>query len=537
MAWYLVHAGSNLYKMNTTGSWSTISMPNLTTASSVSLHSDYRARVALLNRWAVVVNSPDVNLQIDADSQTAYKLSIDAPTTTATLAAGGAGNPAGSYRYAYSYAITTGSRVITESPLSPTAGPITVNGAQVNVTNISTSSDTAVTKRFLYRTVNGGVDFYKIGELADNSTTTYADDATDYDLGLLPLAEDKGNPPGATTSSYLRIIATWKERLWAAGGNTEDVDKLYFSGKNEQYSWGAENYFVIQPEGADDYGITALAVRRDELVVFKRRAIWKVIGTSISDFQVIQVAEGVGCAGPEACVTIRDTVYFGNEDGVYEYGPNGVRSISRDQVHGWFASDDFFNRAQMSEAFFKWNPQYDALEIHLVPAGSTNTLTRWVCYDLKRSIWLGPHKTDKFTPSCGAVVDDSLDLPVPVMGGADGFIYKQNSSVSTDAGTAIEFDVITKWFAGNTPDIHKYWGQAAVIVKEETTGVLKWEHAVGDIDDSSASTVSLALNSPRHRLARLGIGRFMRFRLYNNENTQSLEVYGVEVPFHELGRR
>lgn len=535
MAWYLIHAGSCLYKMNTTGSWSTISLPALTTSSTVSLYSDYRARVALLNRWAVVVNSPDVNLQVDADTQIAYKLSIDAPTTTASLAVGASGSPAGTYRYAYSYVITTGSRVVTESPLSPTAGPITVNGNQVNLTSITTSSDTSVTARYIYRTTNGGADFYKIATLSDNTTTTYADNATDYDLAITPIAEDKGNPPGASTSTFLKTIAAWKERLWAGGG--EDLaDRLYFSGKNEQYSWGEENYFVIQPEGADEYGITALAARRDELVVFKRRAIWKVIGTGVSDFQVIQVAQGVGCAGPEACVTIRDTVYFGNEDGVYEYGPNGVRSISRDQVHGWFSTDDFFNRSQMSEAFFKWNPQYDALEIHLAPT-STTSLQRWVTYDLKRGIWLGPHKTAKFTPTCGATIDDNLDLPVPVMGGSDGYIYKQNSTVSTDAGTAIEFDVLTKWFSGNTPDIHKYWGEPAVIVKEDTTGTLNWEYAIGDIDDSSQSTISLALTSPRHRLHRLGLGRFMRFRLYNNENTQSLEVYGVEIPFHELGRR
>jgi len=533
MAWYLVHAGTNLFKMNTTGSWSTISMPALTTSSTVSL-STGRARVALLNRWAIVVNAPDVNIQIDADSQTAYKLSLDAPTTTASLAAGAAGDPAGTYRYAYTYAITTGSRIITESPMSPTAGPITVNGTKVEISNISTSSDTGVTARILYRTATGGVDFYKLATIADNSTTAYSDNATDYDLALIGVAEDKGNPPGSTTASWFTKIATWKDRLWASP--SDNIDRLYFSGRNEQYAWGEENYFVIQPEGGDDYGVTALAARRDELVVFKRRAIWKVIGTGISDFQVIQVAEGVGCSGAEACCVVRDTVYFGNEDGVYEYGPNGVQSISRDSVHGWFATSEYFNRSEMDNAFFKWNPQYDQLEIHLAPTNTTS-LTRWVSFDLKRRIWLGPHLTAAFTPTCGATVDDSQDLPVPVMGASNGHIYKQNATTATDNGTAIVFDVITKWFSGNTPDIHKYWGQPAVICKEETTGILKWESATGEMDAASNSTISLALTSSRHRLIRQGVGRFFRFRLYNDENTQSLEVYGVELPFHELGRR
>ena len=49
MAWYLVHAGTNLYKMNTTGSWSTISMPALTTSSTVSL-STGRAPLSRLSK-------------------------------------------------------------------------------------------------------------------------------------------------------------------------------------------------------------------------------------------------------------------------------------------------------------------------------------------------------------------------------------------------------------------------------------------------------------------------------------------------------
>lgn len=533
MAWYLIHAGSNLFKMNTTGSWSTISMPALTTSSTVSL-STGRARVALLNRWAVVVNAPDVNIQVNADDQTAYKLSIDAPTTTASLAAGAAGDPIGTYRYAYTFAITTGSLIITESPMSPTAGPITVNGTRITVSNISTSSDTGVNARIIYRTTTGGVDWFKVATIGDNSTTTYSDNATDYDLGLIGVAEDKGNPPGSTTASWFTKIATWKDRLWASP--SDNIDRLYFSGKHEQYAWGEENYFVIQPEGGDDYGITALAARRDELVVFKRRAIWKVIGTSISDFQVIQVAENVGCAGAEACCVIRDTVYFGNEDGVYEYGPEGVKSISREQVHGWFVTDTFFNRSEMANAFFKWNPLNDQLEVHLADA-STTSLTRWVTYDLGRKIWLGPHKTAAFTPTCASLVDDSNDLAVPVIGGEDGYIYKQNSSTISDDGHAIEFDLVTKWFSGNTPDIMKYWGQVGIINREETTGVLNYEYAIGDLDASSQSTISCPLTQPRHRLIRHGVGRFMRFRMYNNEDAQDVEIYGVEIPFHELGRR
>lgn len=535
MAWYLVHAGTNLYKMNTTGSWSTISMPALTTSSTVSLYTTHRARVALLNRWAVVVNSPDVNLQINADTQTAYKLSIDGPTSTASLAAGAAGDPIGTYRYAYTFAITTGSTIITESPMSPTAGPITVNGTQIDVSGISTSSDSAVTARIIYRTTTGGVDWFKLTTISDNTTTTYADNATDYDLGLIGVAEDKGNPPGSTVDDNFRVIATWKDRLWASP-EVAGKDRLYFSGKNEQYAWGEENYFVIQPEGGDDYGITALAARRDELVVFKRRAIWKVIGTGVSDFQVIQVAENVGCAGPEACCVIRDTVYFGNEDGVYEYGPNGVQSISREQVHGWFITDTFFKRSEMQHAFLKWNPLNDQLEVHLADA-STTSLTRWVTYDLGRKIWLGPHKTAAFTPTCAALVDDGNDLAVPVMGGDDGYIYKQNSTTISDDGHAIEFDLVTKWFSGNTPDIMKYWGQVAIINREETTGVLNYEYAIGDMDASSQSTISCPLNQPRQRLIRQGVGRFFRFRMYNNQDAQDVELYGIEIPFHELGRR
>jgi hypothetical protein len=428
----------------------------------------------------------------------------------------------------------SGATVMTESDFSAVTGPIEVTDQIINLASIPTSGDPGVNARRIYRTTDSGADYYLVTTIADNVTTSYADNASDFDLALLPVVDDLGSPPGVDGTDRLKVIIAWKDRVWGAG--VEEPDKLRFSGQNKIYGWNAASFLNIKPVGQDVEGITAFAARRDELGVFKRFSLWKVLGIDESDFRVIQVAENIGCIAPDSVVIIRDVAYFLAADGVYTWSGEGVQPISRDKVHPWFNSDTYFNRAEFPNAFAKWNPLYDTYELHLPAAGGTD-VNRWVSFDTRRRIWLGPHKTGAFTTTFAGLMEDSDSLRIPLQGSSAGFLYEQNQTTFTDDGTAIDLDITTKFHHGNAPDIHHYWGELAIISKVESGGTLTITPTVGGLDASAGAAISHNLTLGRERLRRLGTGRFAQLRFQQATNSQGVEIYGYEIPFHELGRR
>jgi len=532
MPFYLMHAGTALQKVSTSGSFYTLSLPG-----GVTLVSTRRARFALLDRWIIVTNAVSRNIKFDAADLSASLLNIAAPAAALTAAAGAAGDLDGEYRWVFTYAIKAGGVVICESPFSPVSDPLTLSSQQADLSNVTVSPTSGVNCRRIYRTTNGGSEYYLAGEIDDNTATTATDATSDYDLALVSAVNDLGNPPGTDDTDRLRLITSWKDRLWGAGDTNASRDFVYFSGNRKVWGWNGNNVLAIKPVGEDEYGVTGFMARRDELGITKRRALWKVIGNSPDDYQLIKVAEGVGGVSSDAAIVVRDRGYFLGEDGFYEWGPEGVKSLTHDTVHPWFTTDTYFNRALFGSAFAKWNPLFDTIELHLAAAGSS-AIDRWVSYDIRRGFWLGPHKTDAFTPTFGGLMNDANDIPVPMLASSDGYLYRQNAGTFNDDATAIALDVQTAFHSMDTPDIDKYFGELAVIAREESAGTLVVTPSVGDLDASAGAAIAHVLSGVgRRRHRRLGTGRFVQLRFQNGESGQRVEIYGYEIPFHELGRR
>lgn len=529
MSFYLIHAGTTLQKSTVAGVLTTITLPT-----GVTMVDTRPIRVAALANNLVIVNATSRNIVLNPADLSTRLLSITAPSTALTAATSGAGNLKGRYRWGYTYAIISGSTILTESPMSPLSSPVDFNNHQAALSGITTSGTAGVTHRIIYRTVAGGTDLFETARIADNVATTATDNKSDYDLGLLPVAEPKGNPPGVDGTDRLRLIVSWKDRLFASPAN--EPDYVYVSGNREIYSWAESRRFTVQSKGEDATGVTAFMARRDELIIAKRRKLWKLVGTSPEDFEQILIADGVGAVSQDACLVVRDTCYFLGEDGFYEYGTEGVKKLSREKVQPWFTTDTYFNRAKFANAFAKYNQLYDKVELHLANVGSSN-IDRWVEYDLKQKEWFGIHKTDAFTPTAAGAMDDTNGFSTPVIGGSNGFLYRQNQSAATDDTTAINMDVTTKFHSGNTPDIEHFWGQISVLNKVEAAGTLTVTPTVGDLNASPQSGQSVDLTKDRTVLPRGGYGRFIQLRFQHSTNNQSVTIYGYEIPFWEVGQR
>lgn len=534
MAYYIVSFGSTLKKISTSGAVTSIALPT-----DVTLDTAKVARMAVLERNVIVVNQPLRGLFIDPDAN-CYPMGLQPPLSAPVLSTGAAGGLSGTYRAKYSHIIKDrDGNLLSESPLSPASAQVSVT-AQYITAKFERSPDSQVTHRRLYRTVTAGEVYFPWFDVEGNTLTQASDDLSDTLLDDIAAPTELGAPPGTLPGTFLSIIAEWKGRLWGVGNI--DVDTLLYSGAGSIYAWPEDYTLDISPIGADQYGITGIIPRRDELGICKRNIIWKVVGENPDSFEPIKVVEGKGVYGTDTIKVVRDIGYFLGEDGVYSWGPEGVKSISDDKVRAWFTTDDYFNRSQFPNAFAKYNSRYHSYELHLASAGSTS-IDRWVSYDIGTGLWFGPHKTDAFTPTFAGEVIDGNGVMFPVFLASDGYVYIGNQTAFNDQGTAISAIAVTKAHAADTPDITKLFGELGIINKVETTdGALTVAAAMGDVSTGTLNprttkTFYPQLRDARQRFTVLGPGRAVQLTFTEATLNQGCEIHGYEIPFHELGRR
>lgn len=107
--------------------------------------------------------------------------SVTKPTAcTAALITTSTGNVnAGTHSYMITFMNASG-----ETECSVASNVITADAThkQVALTNIATSSSGSITSRKIYRTKAGGSDYYYLGTIANNTTTTFTDNVADASL-------------------------------------------------------------------------------------------------------------------------------------------------------------------------------------------------------------------------------------------------------------------------------------------------------------------------------------------------------------------
>lgn len=534
---YFVQAGSSLQIVDTTGAIAA----TLTLPSGVTINANVRGRAAVLSQQILFARASSVNLWIDPSTTpfTVRPLSTRPPMAAPALAAGASTGLTGDYRMKVSFIVKDESgRLLSESPLGPMSGAVTLANQSLNATQIPISTESHVTGRRLYRTVAGGAVFFQMLDIDDNLTAELDSAILDAALELLPEDPELGNPPGATPGTFLDLLVVWRNRLWAKSQQLSEVDRILFSDLDKFYAWSSTNFLLASPVGEDTFGITGFIPRRDELVVCKRSRIMKVVGSTEDDFEVIIIAEGVGCIAADSCVVVRDIGYFLGLDGVYTVGPDGVKPISRDKVDPWFLTDTYFNRSEFENAVGGYNQVTDSYDLLLAAVGGTD-LNRWVSYDIRRREWTGPHLTAAFTPTMRAFLRDGDSNGLPTFGAADGKLYKMNQSGASDNSNAIAIDWISKWFAGQAPDIFHCWLEPSFHVKKQSgsPGPLVVTPRVGDLDASNGTSQNIPQTIDRSRLARWGCGRFLRLQFTHSTDAEDVELRGFELPFIETGRR
>lgn len=159
------------------------------------------------------------HLMIETSTGNMFNGQIRNPATAPTAAdSGSGGNPDGVYKCYVSFLFTFPGGMTYETGLSPASGDVTVATNQIAWTAIpvatsnqyvTRSGSVAITRKLYRGPGTGGAlaDIYYVATIADNTTTTYTDDASDATLianGVCDVEEYL--PIGAWSNGYTRLV-------------------------------------------------------------------------------------------------------------------------------------------------------------------------------------------------------------------------------------------------------------------------------------------------------------------------------------------
>lgn len=103
-------------------------------------------------------------------------------------------------------------------------------------------------------------------------------------------------------------VVSYKQHIFVANGSL-----LYFSAPFDETDWTPANGAGVVNIGHE---ITGLIVFRDQLIIFSRNKIQRLVGSSVSDFQLLPIAEDIGCLFPDTVQEVGGDVMFMAPDGL-----------------------------------------------------------------------------------------------------------------------------------------------------------------------------------------------------------------------------
>lgn len=240
----------------------------LSVATSTSL---YPYDFDISNNFLFMANGVDM-WKYDGTTVTKWGIAKPAAVPVATPSAG-ALSPTTGYKYRYAFGTATHIGAISDESL--TTGPQT--SKQFTITG-SNTSDTQVTKVYIFRTVNGGSIYlqHPSSPITYTAGWSFVDNTADTLLTNVRAPELNQNlPPVASRGTIF-----FANRLWTFAG-----DVLYYSNFEEQLMGREEESFDLINKYRFGREITALAVVQKSLLIYTRSTIFRILGDSLLTFQ------------------------------------------------------------------------------------------------------------------------------------------------------------------------------------------------------------------------------------------------------------
>lgn len=276
------------------------------------------------NEYVMIGTDLSAARRYEPGAPTVRTAGFPAPVAAPTAATGAAGVLTGAYQYKVSFVYDS----VTEhesSVYSVASNQVNPSAQQVDLSAVPLGG-TGCTSRRIYRTkaiVTGSPLFYFRGTIADNTTTTFNDNAADSSLSAVQAPTDNGIPPLA------RHWAMMKGRMYALNiaSGTVRRGRLMFSavstternpdGTVSVHGRGPEIFpstYYIDIGDVNGVG-SGLIVMGDTLVIFLGNEIHLLRDNGASDMNVWKAEGNVGCIAPGSIVDMgRLGIFFLGRD-------------------------------------------------------------------------------------------------------------------------------------------------------------------------------------------------------------------------------
>lgn len=380
---------------------------------------------------------------------------IPIPVSHPSAASDGSGPLNGTYSWKVTYVNSFSAE---GNPCSCTTA-YTMTNKSANLTDIPVAPISyGVNARRIYRTVTSGTTFLYVGEIANNTATTYIDSVSDASLGVAA-PSDNDEP------SKFKFIKSFQERLFTV----DNTDPMYI-----KYSEIAEPFYFpvtnfIKVGDGDGESITGISIHQNNLVVYKSNSIWIIYmpTTDPTDWIRVKSNSKVGGASHRAITPYQDLQLF--------LGTNYTKPLGFFAFNGQTTSGD----AELTTVTAVWaDSKSDKIESDVMGL-QTLYLGNAVSIEWKNKIWVAvtysgttnnriyqfdyvrrgnDRQGGSWVPFTGLNVSCFTVYNNKLYGGSsltDGFVYELDTSTYNDSGSAINSYFWTKEFETKDQDWQK----------------------------------------------------------------------------------
>lgn len=334
------------------------------------------------------------------------------------------GNAAGSVKYWF-------------TDVEPNSGmetpPVAITGTSVSRTadqgvNLSGLTYSGLfTRKKIYRTKVGSQQPYFVGTL-NYPTTTLADTSLDTSLTTISTVHDEFGFTSIEKPQAAEHICVHAGRVWIAYGSTLAWSRLYEGTQFENFT-----YSKIQVQPNDGDRITGIVSFRGSLVVFKRRSI-HIVNGSTNDRQFIckPFTQRVGARCPRSIVVEDDMILFLTDNaGVYTFDMASANPVSVE------IEDEVCSALDWSDAgcnlvcagYNRFRRQY---HLSVRRTGETSN-TRTHVLNIRTGAWgRVEYCGNKSIPSCYAEMRNGSSVLKMYVGSSDGFAYETETTAGAD---------------------------------------------------------------------------------------------------------
>jgi len=442
---------------------------------------------------------------------------IAAPSVMPLISDGGAGQKtAGEYWLAYTFFNqVTGA----ESNLSPISLPVTIaDNHQLRVTSIGISPSLQVDARRIYVTLPDDQGaYYLVGQINDNVTTTFAENAKPPDDYGAAYDASNGLPP-----PQAHALETGKERLYVTDGKG-----IYWSETARLQGFKASSYYPVSRD--DGYDVVGLKWWEDHgLVVLKQNLAMLLRGSTPSDWEVVQLSGEHGSPAGQSAVVADGVLYYYTGTNFVRSGGSSVEILPNiDNVRPTLDSIPDANKGDVQGEVLpqrKW-------VVWTIQAGADRTL---LIFDYGAAVWT----TITNAPYTIKRLIKSDQSEVLLASWEDEDILSEFLTGSSDDGDPISCLWRSKAFSTSSPGIAHFVRRVSLLTPQLAGSVTV--RVKNEIDGVTIATRTVSLNSTgwkRIALVNAGQPGFLQQIEIAYTGTVQLKLDAVQVEGVEIPRR